>query len=206
VKLALRPEPRKNARKEDLHRDNPGPPSCAKIEGGQLLIDSAGKPIPDFLLCANQAISSGSPSEAKELLSEDNLDRLRMILKEDSSRIDLIYMLVRLLLALGRAAKAESWCQRIIKQDSTDVAWFHMAHICRHIPDSLPKALYWARRAFEAKPDCEPYIPRVGRSLFAPGNPCHATLLWADHTHRSNEGIQPIRSNPVQGDSTTNPA
>jgi predicted O-linked N-acetylglucosamine transferase (SPINDLY family) len=150
---------------EHLRQDKPGPASCAKIEGGQLSIDSAGKPVPDFLLSANQAIGSGCRSKAGDLLCADNLRRLRIMLKEDPSRIDLIYMLVKLLLALDRAVQAEPWCQHIIEQASTDVAWFYMALVYRGIPNSTQKALKWARQAFEAKPDCEPYADVYARCL-----------------------------------------
>ena len=160
--------------------------SCAKIEGGQLLIDSAGKPIPDFLLCANQAIGSGCLAEASELLCESNLNRLRVLLSDDPSRTDLTYMLVKLLLALGRAGQAESWCQRIIERESTELAWFHMAHIYRSIPDSLPKALYWAKRAFEANPDCAPYIDVYARCLVADGQVRETVALLA---HLSAQGL-----------------
>ena len=143
--------------------------SCAKFEGGQLLVDSAGKPIPGFLLRANQAIGSGRPSEAGELLCESNLNRVRVLLSDDPSRTDLAYMIVKLLLALGRAAQAESWCQRIIEQESTEVAWFYMAHIYGSMPDSTQEALYWAKRAFEAKLDSEPHIDVYARCLVGCG-------------------------------------
>jgi len=140
-----------------------------KIENGQLLIDCAGKPVPDFLLGANKSISSGCPSGAVDLLCEDNLEQLRRILREDPSRIDLLYMLVKLLLALDRAAQAEPWCQRIIELESTDVAWFHMALIYSSMPGATNKACTWAKRAFAAQPDCQAYVDVYARALLACG-------------------------------------
>ena len=187
------PEFCKDGCRGDWHQDKPGPASCAKIEGGQLSIDSAGKPIPDFLLCANQAISSGCPSEAGELLCDDNLARLRMILEVDPARVDLMYMLVKLLLALGSVAQAESWCQRIIEQESTDVAWFHMAHIYRSMPGSLPQALYWAKRAYEAKPDCESYVDVYARCMVAHGQVREAIALLACLSTHGSAGVSVLQ-------------
>lgn len=156
--------------------------SCVKIEGGQLLIDSGGGPVPDFLLRANQAVTAERLSEAAELLGPDKLKLLDTILDQDPSRTDLIYMLVKLLLALDRAAQAESWCKRLIELESTDVAWFHLALIYRRLPGRAPQARHWAQQAFEARPDSEPYADVYARSLIDCGQVSEAVGLLDNMT------------------------
>lgn len=148
-----------------LHREISRTPSCVRIEAGQFLIDSAGRTVPGFLLRANQAVNAGCPAQALEQLSEDKLNAFHLLLEDDPSRIDLLYMLVKLLLATGRADQAAPWCRRIIDLEPSHVACFHMALVYRGMRDSVQSALGWARRAFEAKPDCAMYADVYARCL-----------------------------------------
>lgn len=107
---------------------------CARIVDGRLVVDSGGRTVPPFLLKANAAVHAGSLAEAETILSPENLRIVDAVLDQDRSRVDLIYMVVKLLLAVGGHDVAEVWCRRLAEADPCPLVWYQLALIYQQMP------------------------------------------------------------------------
>jgi hypothetical protein len=142
---------------------------CARIVDGRLVIDSGGRTVPPFLLKANAAVHAGSLAEAETILSPENLRIVDAVLDQDRSRVDLIYMVVKLLLAVGGHDVAEVWCRRLAEADPCPLVWYQLALIYQQMPGRSAQALIYAERAFQDGPDTPLYAKAYASCLAACG-------------------------------------
>jgi protein O-GlcNAc transferase len=142
---------------------------CARIVDGRLVVESGGRPVPLFLLKANAAVCAGSLTEAGMILSPENLRIVVAVLDQDRSRVDLIYMVVKLLLAVGSHDVAEAWCLRLAEADPGPLAWYYLALATQQMPGRSKQALIYAERAFHDRPETPLYAEVYASCLAACG-------------------------------------
>ena len=149
--------------------DHAGPaqPSAVAVEDGIQTIQLRG-PVPDWLAQADRAWTSGAPALAAELLGETPLQAIQQQLAVDPARVDLLYMLGKLLMNLGRHAQALSIYQEIATLEPAAVAC-HLLSEVLHALGRVSEALPWAQKAHELDPEHPDYMARLAHCLFYTG-------------------------------------
>jgi predicted O-linked N-acetylglucosamine transferase (SPINDLY family) len=160
------------------------------MEEGRLVIDSQGKPVPPFLLEANEAVGINALAEARAMLSSENLRTVDDILDRDPSRADLLYMVVKLLLATGGdPVFAEAWCRRLVEADPCPLAWHFLALVCQAVPGQSEQALFYAEKAFRASPQTPAYAETYASCLAARGRVDDALALMQEEVRRESLSV-----------------
>ncbi|MFC1652986.1 hypothetical protein ACFL3F_04625 [Planctomycetota bacterium] len=125
-------------------------PSAEITERG-LVVHSHGQSVPAFLLVANEALQAGHADKALRTLHvHDFRTMLRGI--DNSPRVDLWYMLAKLLLALKQTSCALEVSQQIVVHEPSAVAFFHLALAYRQ-NEQLTEALTWMEKAVQVDPE-----------------------------------------------------
>ncbi|MFC1652987.1 tetratricopeptide repeat protein, partial [Planctomycetota bacterium] len=124
----------------------------ARINAQELVVFSRGQSVPGFLLAANEALRAGRKDDALDLLREQDVEALLVCERTGSPRIDLLYMLAKLLLALGQTPQALKVSQQIVTCEPSAVAFFHRALAYRQ-NEQLAEAITWLERAIQADPE-----------------------------------------------------
>lgn len=139
------------------------------VSGGALEISVSEGALPEFLMRANDAVRAGQIEEAIGILSDDNVDIVRQMVKEDHSRTDVMFVLARLFFDTGQFAKAEEWYERILAREPHALVFSQMAHICARDPTRLSEALQYSSTAVEAESDNAWYRCVLAGSLMQVG-------------------------------------
>jgi protein O-GlcNAc transferase len=164
----------------------------AWLEDGVVKILDTGRPVPDSLIEANRALGSGCAARAEALLVErDAAGECERLIQEEPSRVDLMYMVARLYLALENWDQAERWCQRIVEREPSALAHHQMATVYSRHWGKASQSLVHAREALEADPGNPMFHQAYAEGLIGLGRISEGMAVLAEAAGRfpNNESI-----------------
>ncbi|MHC4396957.1 MAG: O-linked N-acetylglucosamine transferase, SPINDLY family protein [Planctomycetota bacterium] len=135
-----------------------------KKENGVIKYSVSKDGLPKFLVTAKDAADAGQIEQAAALLSDENIEIVRRILKEDPSRTDVMFILAMLLYATGRSAQAEDWYRKLLKKQSNVLAYHDLGNICRK-DGRLSEAAEYRRKLLQECPDNGDFLYHLGHVL-----------------------------------------
>jgi len=137
---------------------------------GQIHVRASEDKLPKFLVKAQNAVKSGRIEEAHALITDDNIEIVRKMIKKDPSNIGAMYMLPVILVALRKYKKAEEWYENILKIKPNWAVYNELANINRK-KRQYTKELEYRQKAIEENPDSGILLNNYGMQLSRIGRP-----------------------------------
>ncbi|MHC4352785.1 MAG: O-linked N-acetylglucosamine transferase, SPINDLY family protein [Planctomycetota bacterium] len=100
-------------------------------ESGRMQVLVSDKDLPVFLISAKTAIEAGRFEEASELLDDEAVERIDALVRQDTSRTDIMFMLALMLDRIGQPANAERCYRAVIEREPNALAFHKLAGVCR---------------------------------------------------------------------------
>lgn len=135
---------------------------------GQIHVRASEDKLPKFLVKAQDAVKSGRIEEARALITDDNIEIVRKMIKKDPSNIGAMYMLPVILVALRKFKKAEEWYENILKIKPNWAVYNELANINRK-KQQYAKELEYRQKALEENPDSGILLNNYGMHLLRIG-------------------------------------
>jgi len=134
--------------------------------------------LPAFLISAKTAIEAGDVEQAAELLSDRAIEQVSRMLRQESSRTDIMFMLGLMFDRIGQLAKAELWYRKIVEQEPNALAFHRLASICKR-SHRLLEAIGNQRESVRMDPDNARFLSCLGVDLIEAGQTQEGLdVLW----------------------------
>lgn len=134
------------------------------LEAGQVRIRPLG-PVPEFICRAQAALKRGDFSEAEACLAVQDPQSTQVL----RTRVDVLYMIIRLWVQVGKACKALPWCRMLVDQDETALAAWQVSECLADDPSRLSEAADYARFAVERDPNTRAFRKNLAKLLCRTG-------------------------------------
>jgi len=121
-----------------------------------------------LLAAAQAAVNAGRIDQATSLLTDQLLNDVRELARNDSSRTDIMLMLAALLYKIGQYSKAEQQYKEILNHESNAIAYNELACLC-YITGRMTQAVQYQKRAVETEPNAPEYLANLAKFLIATG-------------------------------------
>ena len=125
--------------------------------------------LPDFLLAANDAIRRGDLQQARTLLNDENSAIVHEMMICQADRVDVMFVLARLLRDAYLLSQAEYWYKRIPAAQVNALVCFDLHVIYEALGNRLAQRLHYGQEAVRLNPDNAWYLLSLGRTLIAAG-------------------------------------
>ncbi len=139
------------------------------VEDASLSITVNEGDLPDFLLAANEAIRRNDLARARSLLNDDNIAMVHEIVTHPPDRVDVMFVLARLLKDTCLLEKAEYWYKRILEVQPNALVCFDLHRIYEAMGQGLAQRLHYGQEAVRLDPDNVGYLLSLGRTLVMAG-------------------------------------
>jgi len=120
--------------------------------------------MPQFLVEANTAITTGQIERARELVNDEGIEEVCQIIQKDLSRTDIMLMLAVLLHRTGQVDKAENWFKRILEVEPNALVYNELAVMFGNT-GRLSEAVKHLRKAVELEPEVLAFKVNLAKKL-----------------------------------------
>ena len=120
---------------------------------GRMKVATCEDKLPKFLIEALNAMQSDRMEQARALITDDNIEIVRQMMKKDPSNIGVMYMLAATLLTLGRIEEAEQWYEDIRQTIEPHWAVFNELANINEKKQQYAKEMEYRQKAIEGNPD-----------------------------------------------------
>ncbi len=135
---------------------------------GQMQVVVSDRDLPSFLISAKNAIEAGNKKLAAELLNDRAIEQVDLLLKQDPSRTDVMFMLALMFDRIEQLDKAELWYRKIIEQNPNALAFHRLASIFKR-SQRLLDAIEYQRQSVRIEPDNVRFLSCLGVDLVEAG-------------------------------------
>ena len=121
-------------------------------QDGRIRITAWEDKLPKFLIDALGAMGSGRIEEAKALITDDNIEIIRQMIKKDPSNLVVRYMLAATFVALGKSEEAEQWYEDILRIEPNWAVYNELGNI-KEKKQQYAKEMEYRQKALQEDPD-----------------------------------------------------
>lgn len=139
------------------------------FKDGNLHLPSPIGALPQSLIEANQAASSGRIEEATRLLNDKVEQAVLEIIAKEPHRTDIMLAMGMMFKQTSQLHKAKLLFEKILKQEPHPLVYNELAYICRCM-GHLSEAIQYQTKAVEADPNNAELLANLARMLIGTGN------------------------------------
>ncbi|MGD2093987.1 MAG: tetratricopeptide repeat protein [Phycisphaerales bacterium] len=138
------------------------------LKDGNLHLLKSGTELPQSLIEANNAATTGRPKDATELLDGRAKEEACRIIERDPSRTDMMLILAMVFKRTGQLSSAKEWLEKILNQEPHALVYNELGFVYQRM-GHLSKAIECQRKAREQEPNHAELVSNLAIMLIGAG-------------------------------------